>query len=342
MRKLLLVVVPILVGLCTCVLLVTLFVRPRPRSYEWATSAIQDRTLYGDHIREILLAGRYDELESIADSLRTAKARWPNGDWMLRHFYSESFDLEGADEATWQRMMGRLRDWAESHPTSITAPVALACGLTRYAWNARGSGYANTVTDEGWELFRQRLGEAYGVLDDASRLPERCPGWYQAMQIIARGVGWERPRYDALLREATSLHPDYPVYYVEAAYRLLPRWYGEPGEWERFAKSATDTLADSLKYEMYARIVWYQSRNFDNVFKESRASWALTKRGFEEMTRRYPDCVELESARLVLATCAGDEAEAALAVARLKGRLDVSVGTRKPLERVVRRYYAKK
>ena len=40
----------------------------------------------------------------------------------------------------------------------------------RYAWNARGDGWADTVKEEGWKLFGQRLDMAEDALERAWKL----------------------------------------------------------------------------------------------------------------------------------------------------------------------------
>jgi hypothetical protein len=316
--------------------------RSRPRLR--VSNAKEQRLTYARHVQRLLLSRRFEELDQIADTLRATAARWPSGDWKLRTFYNDSFSdpLIGRGETAWRELLERLESWVEARPGSISAPVALAFGWSGYAWEARGSGRASAVDDQAWERFHERLGRAWAALDDARRFPERCPGWYQAAQRVALGVGWDHARYQELIAEATACQPDYYAYYELASHRLLPRWYGEPGEWERFVRAATDTLPEPLASEIYARVVWYQSRYYGNVLRETEASWPRVKRGFATMLEAHPGCVELESARLMLATLAGDAAEARVAASRLGNRLDIGVGSDlSSLRRTVDRFLAR-
>ena len=56
--------------------------------------------------------------------------------------------------------LARLEKWRAQYPQSITVYTTLAATYVNYAWQARGNGYANTVTDEGWQLFRDRIHQA--------------------------------------------------------------------------------------------------------------------------------------------------------------------------------------
>ena len=58
------------------------------------------------------------------------------------------------------------------------------------------------------------------------------------MHTVALGQGWRRNEYDALYKKAVEGEATYYEFYFRKAYYLLPRWYGKPGEWERFAEEA--------------------------------------------------------------------------------------------------------
>ena len=51
----------------------------------------------------------------------------------------------------------RYRRWEAAFPESPIRPVAEPSAWIDYAWQARGSGWARTVTDEGWQRFAERL-----------------------------------------------------------------------------------------------------------------------------------------------------------------------------------------
>lgn len=53
----------------------------------------------------------------------------------------------------WQEAISGIEAWREARPDSIAAVLALARVYENWAWNARGSGYADTVAEEQWEQF---------------------------------------------------------------------------------------------------------------------------------------------------------------------------------------------
>ncbi len=135
-------------------------------------------------------AGDYPQLEKTADDLRKTKARFPEGVWKLPSFY-DGLDPQahGANPPDWKGWFAKLDAWKAAFPDSPTQPVARAEALVNYGWEARGSGYANTVTSEGWKLLAERLAQARGVLEEAEKLPVRDPHWYCIMQAVAIGRG---------------------------------------------------------------------------------------------------------------------------------------------------------
>ena len=98
-------------------------------------------------------------------------------------------------------------------PSSVTARIALAGAYANYAWEARGSDYADTVTKNGWKLFAQPIDKAKEILEEASTLKAKCPHWYVVMQRVALAESWDLARATALLDQAVAFEPDYYYYY---------------------------------------------------------------------------------------------------------------------------------
>src|SRR5687768_14493433 len=75
------------------------------------------------------------------------------------------------------------------------------------------------------------------------------------------------------------------------------------------------------------RIMWdmHDARIFRNLFKESKASWARTKRGFELLQTQYPESLAVVSEYCYLSTIAGDRPTAKALFAKLDGKVDQTV-----------------
>lgn len=203
------------------------------------------------------MSGQFAELEKTAATLAQRKERFPGGDWKLYRFFQGLGRPEHADaatEATWQYQRTAVQNWVKARPQSTAAHIALGQAFVDYAWKARGNGFGTTVTEEGRNAFSDRLAEARHVLTEVRSMPDKGPHWYSVMQTVALGEAWERDDYESLFAEAIRVEPLYDHFYSEKARYLLPRWYGEDGEWERFADESAMKIGGKEGSALYATL----------------------------------------------------------------------------------------
>jgi hypothetical protein len=201
-----------------------------------------------DQARMLLLRENFAELDKMADAVRSSKARFPGGGWKLSRFYEAVNNRDaGAYEtdADWQSHLALLQRWTVARPQSIAARLTLADAYLRYAWAARGEGYANTVTDQDWRLFQERTKQAAKVLADAAALPSKCPHLYELAQEVALASGADMSQQRAIFEKAIAFEPLYFAYYQRYATALLPKWGASRGKRKRLPKRATAELGGS-------------------------------------------------------------------------------------------------
>ena len=211
-------------------------------------------------------------LDREAAKVRAGKERLVGGYWKIRTLYSAmETPLKGqqASDEDWNILIDKLSRWSKRQPNSVTAMVALAQAWQKYAWKARGGGYADTVSEEGAELFHKRLEISDRILSRAASLKDRCPHWYVIALWTAIGRGAERDALDKLFQAGVKLEPMYYyLYQVKASY-LLPRWQGEEGEWERFAEATAKTLGgddgDMIFFAIYSQMRTMHDMTFMNT-----------------------------------------------------------------------------
>lgn len=296
-----------------------------PVSYRFlAASSHESRRAFGRHLRQLLDHGDYNRLEEIAGDFRTSHETASDGVWRLRYFYKDGFDEHDEQIADfYPPVIAKLEAWAAARPRSITAPVALAYAYIGYAWEARTGKVAADVRDDQWRRFATRLEEAQGALQRGANLPERCPCWYLAAQNLALGQGWERAAYESLFTAATRTAPDFDSYYEFKAMYLQPRWYGTPGEWQRFALESASALPDSQGARRYARIVWNLFLHHRGLLLDENVRWPLAREGLELLLSRHPESLETMSAYCWLACEAQDRATARRLFERIGPRVDL-------------------
>lgn len=243
---------------------------------------------YKDAIAQLLKDKNFSELDCVADAARAGKTRFSGGAWKLHSFYQglDSPRQGHPTEEDWQTHMQLMQQWRDKDPQSITARVALAKAYIAYAWDARGDGKSDTVSDNGWTLFGQRLAQAKNTLDEAASTPGKDAEWYIDMQQISLGQGWDESDSAALFKQAFTFEPQYYYYLQMRAKFLQPKWNGEPGDTERFAKSVADKIGgddgDILYFQSAVGIVCGCNEPDVNDF-----SWPRLQKGYTAFEKKY-------------------------------------------------------
>ena len=245
---------------------------------------------FTDTASRILKEEKFVELDCLADHARSGKERLPGGLWKIHLLYQGlrepvPYPVHATQE-DWTGLLQRLQRWVKARPESITARVTLALAYVGYAHDARGTGYANTVSETGWKLFGERTAEAQRILKEASKLASKCPEWYVAMQMVSVNQGWPVNEARALFEEANKFEPEYYTYARDLAYYLLPKWSGEPGDTEKFLQEAADRVGGDK-----GDILYFQVAAADYVIcgcdSNPELSWDRIKQGFEASEKLY-------------------------------------------------------
>jgi len=248
---------------------------------------------YEKALQELFGQEKFAELDAYAASVRANKSRFSGGGWKLYGFYFALRDYaacgKATDNAEWLAYIEKLKRWVSQRPQSITARVALAEAYEDYAWHIRGNSYANVVAENAWEPFHQNVQLAKDTLDDASALPDKCPHWYLVMQQVGRSQGWGLEELTALLNQAVAFEPLYYYYYREHAVTLEPRWYGEPGDAERFAEQTAARIGGPQGDMVYFEIADTLNCTGCSESKAqfARMSWERMQRGYAAEEQAY-------------------------------------------------------
>ena len=214
---------------------------------------------YASTIAQMLQREEFAKIDCVADQVRSSKERFSGGTWKIHELYGGlnepvQYPVIHATQEDWKQLFRLLERWQTRQRKSITARVALARAYINYAYDARGEGFADTVSGSGWRLFAERITKAKLILEKASALPVTCPEWYVAMLLVAQNQSWKLADARALFDEAERREPGY--YYdarVFAAY-LLPKWSGQPGDTEHFIEEVSDRLEGDQGDILYFQI----------------------------------------------------------------------------------------
>jgi len=257
-----------------------------------------------------LAACNFDKLDALANQIRTHKENLADGEWRIDKLYDALALPSDSSEDKWQPYLNKLRAWTEHNPKSITAKIALAKAYVRYAWKARGSSWANKVKDSAWKKMNDRLALADAQLQLASKLSTDCPCLYTTWTNVALGQDWEMKKYNSLLDKCAKEFPTYITVKMSKAYYLQPRWNGQPGEWEAYAKDVAAKEPSAISDTTYAQIVWSidRRRMYDNIFSDNpKLEWPQVKRGMQKIIDDHPGDTAVRAEYIKLALQAKDD-----------------------------------
>jgi len=243
---------------------------------------------YEEAVSRMLAAGKFDQLDCLADGLRSSKERFSGGMWKLRILYLGLAEAvpkgQHASEQDWQQLLRELHAWADARPQSVTAGVALAQAYVDFAWEARGHGYADTVSENGWKLFEQRTNKALQILKEADALPTKCPESYVVMLGAAHNQHSDPQGARGVFEKAMQFEPGYYYYARIFAQYLAPQWSGEEGLTERLLQEISDRVGgddgDILYFQVASTLICGCGEHY-------QLSWPRIVRGFEATEKKY-------------------------------------------------------
>jgi hypothetical protein len=246
-------------------------------------------------IQKLLADGDFDGLDRLASRARDCKVETPDGLRALDAFYSRVVNLDAeSSDSRHKDLIRRFEKWTKAKPQSPAAHVALAMTYTSFAWRGRGVGAASTVTEQGWKLFRERMGLAQAEL--GLELLANDPQTYvEKMKAAKAGVhppGMKDKEYAlAMFQKGIQADADYYPLYYEFSTTLLPHWGGGPGEWEAFAKEYSDKRGGLEGQILYTRILWDKSRWFWHwdYLPKSNEPWSGLKTRLDAIAEKRPD-----------------------------------------------------
>jgi tetratricopeptide (TPR) repeat protein len=96
----------------------------------------------------------------------------------------------------------------ENWPNDYTTWLLKGRAFIDMAWHARGSGWAYTVSDKGWEHFNERLATAEEALEHAWKLNSKDPEIAHQMMTVMLGQGGGRDRMELWFNRAMALDPN--------------------------------------------------------------------------------------------------------------------------------------
>lgn len=211
-----------------------------------------------------------------------------------------------SDEGTLDRVIAEIdRSFNEVDPAN---PVKLELDGDFYvedAWNARGGGWGNTITEEGGRLFGERLAKAAAILEPLYTQYPGETGTCLAMMTVELGQGQGRDRMEMWFQRAIKIDPEDMQPYNSKEYYLQPRWYGSVEDIMTFGRECVKTGFWSDKIPMILPGGIRRAAELDESIYQDPAVWAWVDIVYREYLARYPDALHYRTRYAVDAYHAG-------------------------------------
>jgi hypothetical protein len=230
----------------------------------------------------------FPQLESELDRLRDGGAVLKDGQSHYVAVMSGLTDSIG-NNTGWDKGIETVQSWRRRFPKSVHAAIIEANAWRAYAWQARGSGFANQVPAKAFELYGERLARARRVLEEAKPFAATNPLWYTSMLGVANSEGWPVEKQREVFAEGVARHPRASGIYVTMAHRMTPRWGGNIAMYREFTDLAARETQRFYGNSMYAWMyLQYADVENDQPFRDLGIPWQQMKSGFDELLARYP------------------------------------------------------
>lgn len=133
-------------------------------------------------------------------------------------------------------------DWIQTKPNSTLAYIAYGSAMVEWAWEARGSGTADTVLQASFETFYSRLDLARQAFQNAITLDDQDPEPFHHLITVSMGLGY--PKEAAWEYFEQILKRDENHYFAHTALltTLTQKWGGSEENMFVFARNIIKNL----------------------------------------------------------------------------------------------------
>jgi tetratricopeptide (TPR) repeat protein len=179
----------------------------------------------GDPVaRRVVDASYGGDYQALRDHFR----RLPKERWDVRAYYTTIY----GDALP----ISCVDSWCEEKPDEADAHLLRGSCYIRHAWQARGSGTADTVSQRSAELFFERLTIAHDSLRRAAAMNPRDPTPWARLLVVAMGLSASHEQARAYFQEAVKRDPEHWSAHINMHYLLTEKWGGSHEAMFSFAR----------------------------------------------------------------------------------------------------------
>lgn len=166
----------------------------------------------------------------------------------------------------------------------------------RRAWGDRGGGYANTVTEAGWEGFKEHLDKAEEFLAKSWQMNSNSAETAYLMMRLELGQGRGRSRMETWFNRAMSVDTNFYDAALLMSFYLEPRWHGSDATALAFGRScvASDNWGGRVPLvlaDLHHSLATYHNMSNSPAYWHEPNVWRDVKSSYEKYFKLNPDAV---------------------------------------------------
>jgi membrane associated rhomboid family serine protease len=270
------------------------------------------RRAFGCQAQQLFLGGDYERLDALMNQYAGRSEDLPDGSSHFEGIVGGLANLFRFGSLSPESAFGQTADWRRKVKNSIFADLVEAMVFNEWAYAARGTGTANSISGQNMAVYAYRAEMAAAALRELSGRASRNPLWY----TLSLDVGLEQSKGLEQLRAIFDLGmknaPNYRPLYRRMLRILMPRWLGSYQDVDRFINTISAQTSPARGYERYAELYSEYARlegdNLD-LFRDTPAFWSGMRTGYLGLVKRYPASDAVLNSFANFACRAGDPTE---------------------------------
>ena len=209
--------------------------------------------------------------------------------WLVEDLWSAPILRKSTYDRIEPLLLGAWGDTAEAH-------LIRGAYYVQYAWDARGGGWASTVSDEGWRLMKERLGIARESLERSWIMRPILETALQ-MQGVELGDSRGRKEMERWFNNAMKLDPGNYQARMNKLNWVHEKWHGSVEEMLDFGKECladTNGTASLTLYDVHLELAKYHRQSqtgTEGEYLKRPEVWSDIKLSFETFFAAHPDAI---------------------------------------------------
>jgi hypothetical protein len=270
-------------------------------------------------VEKLISEKKFNEAENLLKELQKNKVPDQNGDSELFKAYLSVMRMIDAKPL--------LEEWYKKYPKSAFALSLLGLWTYDFAFEARGRGPKQALSEENFKLFEERLEQANKYLVEANTIDSTNLLTVAGLIGASKTKKSTRSEEKKIFLAATKQEPDNYFLQQQMLSALMPKWGGNQKELFLFARFQADRAPKSKAPLLVPYAHWELANelyhpNQRTHFKNPEV-WAECKKELDKVVYWFPDSIEARTLYLRTAMYAGYPREARLQYEKIKDRLEV-------------------